>query len=381
MDIHTLQMEHIVLLAIFSLLSIANVRMHRGVKGIIWFVVYGLSLLVGATLVGLRGAIADGVSIFVGDLMFSVSYIFLHRSMTEFFDRGALHQRVQIGMTVALVLALVVFGLYLPMTRWRLFAFSAALSAQLATTAIFVARATPPYMRAAGRAMAAVIALLCLSNFVRMVSLLFVGAPGNYLQGGTMLAWTLLDNTVLQGGVIIAYVWMTAARLHHGLEKLAVTDPLTGLMNRRGLEMAARHVFAAGARNRTPVSAILFDLDEFKGINDSFGHPCGDATLVAVAGCLTDQIRQQDLAARLGGDEFVVLLPQTQLAVAMAVAERLRAVIADLRIRHHTNEFSVHGSFGVAQIDDSSLAWDALMADCDKALYRAKHQGGNLVSV
>jgi diguanylate cyclase (GGDEF)-like protein len=380
MDIHTLHIEHIEMLVLYTILTIVNARMHRGVSGIRWFIGYGLGVSAGALLIGFRGVIPDVVSIFFGDVLVSIGYVLLHRSMTEFFSRGAWHHRIQIGLAGFMALATAQFGFITPNTTHRLMAFSAILALQLTMTAVVVAKNTPSFMRAAGSAMAILLALLSLSNTVRLISLLFQDAPANYLRGGPMLAWTLLNNSVLQGAVIIAYVWMTAARLHHDLETQALTDPLTGLLNRRAIEMAAKRAILACERSLKPVSAILFDLDEFKRINDSFGHLCGDAVLVAVAGCLSRELRQQDLSARLGGDEFAVLLPETPIATALTIAERLRTAIAGIKVPHAGREISAHGSFGVAELRDPTQDWDILMATCDQALYRVKSKGGNLVS-
>ncbi len=387
MDIHTLHIEHVAMLVLYTSLTFLNFRMHRSIAGITWFLGYGLCLCAGALLVMLRGHIPNTVSIFVGDLMFPISYVFLHRSMTGFFDRGSAQVRVQIGFVVLAILGLIQYGLLEPNTRYRLLAFSGVLGVQLAMTAYFVARNTPGFMRAAGGMMSAILALLSLSDMVRFVDLLFQDAPENYLRGGPLLAWTVLDNSVLQGGVIIAYVWMTAARLHHDIEVHALTDPLSGLLNRRAIEMSAKLAIASSEKNLRPISAIFFDLDKFKSINDSFGHLCGDAVLIAIAGCLAKQTRQQDLSARLGGDEFAVLLPETQLDTAVRIAERLCAAISQLRVPYASRTISVRASFGVAelrdiaQFRDVTQGWEMLMSSCDKALYLAKSKGGNLVSV
>ena len=375
------------MLVLYTSLTFLNFRMHRTIAGIAWFLGYGLCLCAGALLVMLRGQIPDPISIFLGDLMFPIGYVFLHRSMTGFFERGSAQLPIQVGFVAVAILALIQYGLIEPNTRYRLLAFSAVLGVQLAMTAFFVARNTPAFMRGAGGVMTGILALLSLSDMVRFFDLLIHDAPANYLRGGPLLAWTVLDNSVLQGGVIIAYVWMTAARLHHDIEIHALTDSLTGLLNRRAIELSAKRAIAAGERTLRPVSAILFDLDKFKTINDSFGHPCGDLVLIAIADCLAQQTRHQDLAARLGGDEFAVLLPETQLDTAIKIAERLCAAIAQLRVPHASTAVSVRASFGVAelrdftQLQDAGQGWEMLISSCDKALYLVKSKGGNLVSV
>lgn len=138
-----------------------------------------------------------------------------------------------------------------------------------------------------------------------------MGAPDNYLEGGIGLSWTLLATSVLQGAVTIAFVWMTAAGLRREVEVQALTDPLTGLLNRRAIEVTAEREIMLDSLRRQVLSAILIDLDGFKQNNDSFGHHSGDIVLIAVATCLKQRMRRQDHLAGLGGDEFVLLLPNT----------------------------------------------------------------------
>ena len=224
--------------------------------------------------------------------------------------------------------------------------------------------------------MGTLLALLSLGNLGRLFSLLIVPAPNNYLRGGGVLAWTILNTTILQVGVLVAFVWMTAARLHHDLEVQALTDPLTGVLNRRAIELLAKRTFAASVRGSRPISAILFDLDDFKQINDSFGHLCGDNMLIAICRCVEQKLRPGDMMARLGGDEFVILLEATDIDTANAIARRLRSAIEQLRIQYDRQEVSATASFGVGQLQNNSGGWNELLLSCDRALYAEKDASG-----
>jgi len=265
-----------------------------------------------------------------------------------------------------------VYGQFHPDTTKRLLALSIILALQVGLTAVFVARHTPAFMKAAGWLMGTLLALLSLGNFGRLVSLVILPAPNDYLRGGGMLAWTVLNTTVLQVGVLVAFVWMTAARLHHDLEVQALTDPLTGVLNRRAIEILAKRTFAASLRGPRPISAILFDLDDFKKINDSFGHLCGDNMLIAISRCVEQNLRPGDMMARLGGDEFVILLEATDIETANSIARRLRSAIEQLRIQYDRHEVSATASFGVGQVNDNSDGWNELLLSCDRALYEEK---------
>jgi diguanylate cyclase (GGDEF)-like protein len=378
LDLHTLHVEHAVLLTLFMLLTVINLRMHRDVAGLSWFAAFGSFICAGAILIALRTYIPDAISIALGNMMFSIGYLCLHRSMTGFFGTGAWQWRVQAGLVALQGISQIQFGVRHPDTTYRLIALSIILAAQLAMTAYFVVRHTPAFMRAAGWLMGILLALLSLGNLARLVGLLIQPAPTNYLSGGAMLAWTVLNTTVLQGGTLVAFVWMTAARLHHDLEVQALTDSLTGLLNRRAIEMLAKRTIASRARGSQPVSAILVDLDDFKRINDSYGHLCGDNMLIAVSRCIEEKLRPGDMLARLGGDEFVILLDATEIEAAHAIAERVRCAIEQLRIQYERHEVSTSASFGVGQLRDISEGWRELLLSCDRALYAEKGAGGKL---
>jgi diguanylate cyclase (GGDEF)-like protein len=378
LDLHTLHVEHAVLLTLFMLLTVINLRMHRNVAGLSWFAAFGSCICAGAILIALRTYIPDVISYTLGNMMFSSGYVCLHRSMTGFFGSGGWQWRAQAGLLALQGVAQIEFGVRHPDTTSRLIALSIILAAQLAMTAYFVVRHTPAFMRAAGWLMGILLALLSLGNLARLVGLLIQPAPTNYLSGGAMLAWTVLNTTVLQGGTLVAFVWMTAARLHHDLEVQALTDSLTGLLNRRAIEMLAKRTIASRARGSQPVSAILVDLDDFKRINDSYGHLCGDNMLIAVSRCIEEKLRPGDMLARLGGDEFVILLDATEIEAAHAIAERVRCAIEQLRIQYERHEVSTSASFGVGQLRDISEGWRELLLSCDRALYAEKGAGGKL---
>jgi len=163
-------------------------------------------------------------------------------------------------------------------------------------------------------------------------------------------------------------------------EAAAQSDPLTGLSNRRHLDMTLEKIFTP-QRDR-PVSAILLDLDHFKRFNDHYGHVAGDAALRRVAACLATAVRGPDeLAIRYGGEEMMLLLPDTDAKEARALAERLRQGIEALAIPHDAlgrGQF-VTASFGVAAAPAGPMAPEALIAAADDALYAAKRAGRNCV--
>jgi diguanylate cyclase (GGDEF)-like protein len=381
MDMHTLHVEHAVFLGLYTILTLVNSWLHRGTKGVYWFPVYSFFAFVGAVLLALRGHIPDVFSIVVGDIFFPIGYLFLNLCLTEFFGegkgRGIFNWRVQMTLVALTLIPLVQYGLLHPNTRNRLLCYSLLLSLQIAIIAIFVFRHASGALRVSGGLMAWVLAMLSLNDIVRIFGILLDGVPSNYLRSGTFLAWMMLDISALQGGITVAFVWMTAAALRQDLQVQATTDPLTGLLNRRAVTLAAQRHITISKQTQQPLSAILLDLDSFKLVNDTFGHLFGDAALVAVAQCLQRNVRNIDVLARLAGDEFIILLPETSIETAMEIAERLRISIEELQVSYDGMQSRISASFGLAQVQDGQVDWDHLFMRCDKALYTVKQTGGN----
>ncbi len=162
------------------------------------------------------------------------------------------------------------------------------------------------------------------------------------------------------------------------LRHQASSDPLTGLHNRRWLSERIPVEQARAARDKTPLSAILFDLDHFKQINDRHGHDTGDHVLMAVADVMRDCLRRYDIAARIGGEEFCLILPRTGEAEAIAIAERLRTKFEALSVEPLARG-RVTASFGVYEaMAEESM--QQILLHADRALYAAKHGGRNRVA-
>ncbi len=167
------------------------------------------------------------------------------------------------------------------------------------------------------------------------------------------------------------------AQLFEALQKLATTDELTGIHNRRHLFELGNQEFARARRYSSTLSAIMLDIDHFKQINDTFGHATGDQVLRALAqGCIM-KIRDIDIAGRYGGEEFTVLLPTTSRSEAWDVAERLRACVEKYPIQTERGEISITISLGVAELNAEIPDLAALLDRADTALYDAKQNGRN----
>ncbi|MDP2833273.1 MAG: EAL domain-containing protein [Pseudomonadota bacterium] len=158
---------------------------------------------------------------------------------------------------------------------------------------------------------------------------------------------------------------------------LAERDSLTGLFNRHRFQIELERTLAETVRQDSPTALLYFDLDEFKAINDHFGHTAGDALLIRVAGEVSGLIRKNEMLFRLGGDEFAVLLPYAEEAQAQALAERIVRAIAAIPFRFDGRTLHISSSLGIALYPRHAADQDQLVACADAAMYQAKQAGKN----
>lgn len=231
----------------------------------------------------------------------------------------------------------------------------------------------------------------CAHRYLAVVAMLSVLLPAT--------VWAAFQPHIVQkgmaiGGIIFMLASLRATRviaqalhrnflLAHELtrakdkfESLAKIDPLTTLNNRRAFFDQGKQLISYCERSQHPVSAIVLDADHFKQINDHYGHAVGDAALQNLASIISSTLRKSDVVGRLGGEEFGVLLPDTAIDAAIALADKLRQAIAEAPVSFQGRQIPLTVSLGV-----SSGAYDAdvLLQRADAALYRAKRQGRNCV--
>ncbi|MDA8156964.1 MAG: sensor domain-containing diguanylate cyclase [Actinomycetota bacterium] len=174
-------------------------------------------------------------------------------------------------------------------------------------------------------------------------------------------------------------VSLSRAMLHEKLQRLALTDGLTGLYNHRHFQEKLAGEFKRLERYQGPVSLLLIDIDFFKKINDTYGHPAGDAVLKGVAGVIKNELRESDFAARYGGEEFAALLLDSGRKMAAQAGERLRAAVAGTVFKAGDKDIKITISIGAASFPSDANSREALIELSDKALYKAKHNGRNQV--
>lgn len=174
---------------------------------------------------------------------------------------------------------------------------------------------------------------------------------------------------------------MANARLMQTTWQQAITDELTSLYNYRYfVSILEREVYEAERYNK-PLTILILDLDDFKVVNDTFGHPIGDQLLKSVAKIISTSVRKSDIVARYGGEEFGVILPETDKEGGLPVANKIRESIREvyLDLKNFKKTFSLTASIGVASFPDDAYDWKKLIVEADKALYIAKEKGKDMI--
>lgn len=298
----------------------------------------------------------------------------------RFFDRSAPLWRPLIALALAYTVAqvLVQWGLG-PVARYAMLSgMSALLFLAMTVAVVYGARSFARDLRVEMLLFAVLISGICVLNAAKFMQVLSGGLPaldmGNRFQM-VFYAYMSFLATVLAPLII----WLLLRRLTDELRAAAVRDPLTRLLNRRGLTEGLQAHFRS--RTAGPAQLLVADIDHFKRINDTHGHGAGDAVLCHVADRLRGTVRQGDLACRMGGEEFVVLCLDTEGAGAMRLAERLRAAIESMEVPVDGSQETIRCTvtIGVSHAFVGADALDRAMQQADAALYRGKAAGRNRV--
>lgn len=361
-------------------------RVYPGFRTLVFAELLGLGSI-GAVI--LRVGTGDMAAIiFISNFLMLAHPVLVHHGFGAYVRVPKLNAVTRRWFVFVLFISLMQFAdvLFAPDMRHRVIVFSAALllvHMSVSVGLLWRARRPLPGLR-----------LVSLSYFV---SAMLAGgrclsALGGYrlsyvqmLQADTFMAAFVLVRILQSVLELYAAFTMNSAMLEDELrlataqiERMAHTDALTGVLNRRGLDLAGPEALRRACETNLPTSVLMLDLDHFKNVNDTFGHAAGDEVLRTAAGLWARQLRREDVIGRYGGEEFVVVAPRTAEAEGQALAERMRRALAEHR-------FAVLGggrmtvSVGVAGGVCGSL--DVLVQSADAALYEAKQTGRDRVVI
>jgi len=362
-DVLTLFFVEASLLFLFSLTMLAGSVGQPGKTGSYWFVASNFCGGVGLLLHGALPNAPALINVVLANLFLFVELTLLNKAIAEFVGRGRRAWLYLLALSIFMTVATVRYTLWPADHTLRIALISVVAVATAACSATLLFRSLRGHARVSTVTMGALFSLYATTNTIRLFNVWRYPQQSFY--------HIFLDRTII-AGLSFGFLWMTTARLHDSLEALADTDALTGALNRRAIERETAHVFNPRRQRNDSIAAIMLDIDNFKQINDSYGHHAGDLALCAVADCLRNTMRAGDLIARLGGDEFLVIMPNTNAAPAELAAGRIRAHLAELRVPCDTGEFGLRASIGITSIDSGKLTLEDLLKLGDRALYVAK---------
>jgi diguanylate cyclase (GGDEF)-like protein len=360
-------------------LFIANVRAAHMRVMTLW-VVANFALFVGWALYVLRGAVPEFASIDVAFAFFVTGYALEFAALSIFCGR-----RVQPLLLIALGVAGVALdtGVHLADPAhgaWGIIASSLILAGWFAACALTLAMWTSPAERTSHLMTAGFFGALAIANAGFAIFTLFAGDPTiTPMTNGLTESLVLAVDYIGFFGTSLGFILMTKERADNELIRTASVDSLTGLFNRRSFMEAAQRELHRAERQHLQTCVLMLDLDHFKNVNDSYGHPTGDLVLASFADVLHASLRPFDVIGRYGGEEFCVLLPGTGIGEATTIAERIRNISSQTPVEARAATIPYTVSIGVVQAPPGVITLDDLVDRADKALYQAKASGRNCV--
>jgi diguanylate cyclase (GGDEF)-like protein len=344
--------------------------------------IWGLSCLVfGITYVlfANRSRIPIFWSLVVGNLLYALGYAGFGLAIARLLKRR-FPFRIVLGGVLFCTLGLYVTEVVRDESSWRVLILAAVTI--VPWTVSFVQCAQEWQRRPAPHILAMSLAFLAmiLVSFFRIANAAYRGSFG-YTGLPTGSGYLLGSHILLISPVLltVGFFLLCAERNQEVIRKLADTDPLTGILNRRSVLLLATKQLASARRHHQAISVVTVDLDNLKLINDAYGHAVGDQAILNLTTIVGQLVRAEDAFGRLGGDEFVVFMPYSDHVGAVGLAERFREAIAGQPLVLDDLTLTITASFGVACLRGGDRSPLDLLNRADEALYDAKGQGGNTV--
>jgi diguanylate cyclase (GGDEF)-like protein len=381
-DTRTLLACQLLLALVFSLVFLGMKLAYRKLHGAGSLALAFLVGAAGVLLVAGRGSVPSFASVVLANALILSSFLLLYRCVLGFQeDRNGHRSRdsAKLWTAASMVLFPVLFLGWFSLGHDNIVARIIVVS--LASGALSLLTAVELHRQASGRLslrlFALFMAIRAFSCLCRIILTLIHGAPSDFMPPDTAQALFPTLGILTFSLMGIFFLIMVTGELDRAIEQLASHDPLTGTLNRHGIEAILATELDRSRRSRRPLSAVLIDVDRFKSINGAGGHAAGDAALRTVAQGIASSLRSYDLLGRFGGDEFLLLLPETSATDALEVASRIRTLLA-ISVQSHPPALQPTLSIGIAETFVGDTA-ETLLARADAARADAKHAGRNCI--
>ncbi len=350
-------------------------QLPSSIHGLLYWGIAPLVCAASTLVYGLEG-IAPAFVVSVGGNGLLLAGCCLYYFGSQRFYAQPITWRFWAGLAMACVLTMQFFLLVVPDYRIRQACFAATMAAIVFAHARLLLRQGDGF---APRFTTSVLLVQALVLVVRGVATFWVDAPdtNRFTVGSPIHTVYIATYGFVAVLIAVGVQFMAGERIHKEFEYVASHDSLTGALTRRALLQMAEHELQRWQRYGQPFSLLLLDIDHFKRINDQYGHLTGDRVLLNFVGVVQGLLRSSDRLGRYGGEEFMVLLPASDAATALAVAERMRTAIAQHPERAGSPACTT--SIGVTCVQAGDTVFETLIARADAALYQAKAQGRNRV--
>jgi len=347
--------------------------------------IYGFGdLLAGVSflLMCMRGFLSDIASVISANMFTQLALFFMLLGITRFLKVKSKMVHLSIVISVILLFSLIYYTSYKPDVGMRIVIMSVTLALQCIFIGALILRNKDKEVSILYNFMSLSFLFSAVFMLVRAVWTYNYEQLSSFMNAGMIHAFSFLFFIYLMISSNMLLVFITSKKLELELEKQALTDPLTGLFNRRALNADLNKEIAKSIRNKKTFGVILADIDRFKVINDEYGHEFGDEVLKEFSRILTDSVRLGDIVARIGGEEFVILLSELDEKETYILAERIRKNVESLDIMHEGKKVNITSSFGITVFkkdeDDNEVT---ILSRADKAMYISKEEGRNCSTI
>lgn len=378
LDARTLIIVTSVTLSVTTIAIIGSWYINRRMPCAKYWAVSHLLLSLGTVLQSTQGQLAPYFSIALANVLIASGFYWTWMGVRIFQHRDRFVFLSYLLLLTVLVIAHAVLGL----EREGLIARTILMSSIIAVLSFLVAMELlkdKKFLSFSGRFAATVFGILGMLFALRSFGAGLLPEQGNLMSGGEHTAFTYLMAIIFNILIAFSYVLMLSERLNTQLQNMADTDVLTGLLSRRAFIDRMKRILSRAQQNNTALSFLVLDIDNFKNINDSYGHFTGDALLKKYAEVMKDCFRAEDIIGRLGGEEFAIAISNIDNAAAVKVAERLRSEIEKVSILCNDAPVSTTISIGIADLHQNVNGYETLFREADAALYQAKNMGRNRI--
>ncbi len=377
MSMRALLAGYAITLALFVFGCLLIERSAIGLKGSRWLkAAFGVASA-GLVLALFRSLVPPFLSIVIPHLAVFSALVLIHQAINDMLELNRRYLPFSLALGLAVLIGLVAFTRIRPNVDMRIYTIDTAEALQAGLTTVVLFRCRNSALRSPIRTTGYVIAGIVTIHLLRIVQTIVHPPRIDLMQLDTIQAFFIFFNFILGISAGLSLIWLSSCNQRNKLQALALTDGLTGLLNRRAFDETLRRELVSSQLHGNATGLVLIDIDFFKRVNDAHGHPIGDEVIRRISSALHPFASSADALARFGGDEFIMILRDTDLPQASMVAHRICRQVESLG----GLPAGVHitASIGVA-VSSSTDSPESLLTKTDNALYDSKRSGRNMVT-